>query len=78
MSNLGRKVDRFVARFRFLGKKYQKSLKTINSANARTAISSFEQAIDFAKVGIASSRCFTDFPQAKSGSLLELTPAIFS
>ena len=38
MANLGKKGDVYVARFRFQGKEYKKSLKTTNLADAEAAM----------------------------------------
>src|SRR3954470_19461458 len=45
MANLGRKGDIYVARFRFQGKEFKKSLKTSSLADARAAMHGVEQAI---------------------------------
>jgi integrase len=45
MANLGKKGDLFVARFRFEGKEFKKSLKTTRKADAEAAMHSIERAI---------------------------------
>ncbi len=45
MANLGRKGECYVARFRYLGKEYKKSLKTTSLADARAAMHAVERAI---------------------------------
>lgn len=45
MANLGKKGSIYVARFRFEGKEYKKSLKTSQLADARAAMLSVERAI---------------------------------
>jgi integrase len=45
MANLGRKGETYVARFRYLGKEYKKSLKTTKLADARAAMHAVERAI---------------------------------
>jgi hypothetical protein len=45
MANLGRKGESYVARFRFDGKEYKKSLKTTRLADARAAMHGVERAI---------------------------------
>src|SRR4051794_40879154 len=53
MANLGRKGDVYVARFRYLGKEYKKSLKTTSLVDARAAIHGVEQAIHRLATGMA-------------------------
>ena len=38
MANLGRKADVYLARFRFAGREYKKSLRTTSLANARAGM----------------------------------------
>src|SRR4051812_32472503 len=45
MANLGRKGDVYVARFRYQGKEYKKSLKTSEPGDARAAMHAVEQTI---------------------------------
>jgi hypothetical protein len=45
MANLGCKGDVYLARFRYQGKEYKKSLKTTSLADARAAMHGVEQAI---------------------------------
>ncbi len=45
MANLGRKGDYFVARFRYQGKEFKKSLRTTNPTDARAAMHSVEQVL---------------------------------
>lgn len=45
MANLGKKGDVFVARFRYEGKEYKKSLKTTRKADAEAAMHAVERAI---------------------------------
>jgi hypothetical protein len=45
VANLGKKGDLFVARFRYQGKEYKKSLKTSCLADARAAMNGIERAI---------------------------------
>jgi len=45
MANLGRKGDVYVARFRYQGKEFKKSLKTTSLADARAAMLGVEQAV---------------------------------
>ena len=45
MANLGKKGDVFVARFRFEGKEYKKSLKTTRKADAEAAMHAVERGI---------------------------------
>jgi integrase len=45
MANLGKKGDVFVARFRYQGKEYKKSLKTSCLADARAALHGIERAV---------------------------------
>ena len=56
MANLGRKGDIYVARFRFQGKEYKKSLKTTSLADARAAMHGVEQAIHRLTTGLAQVR----------------------
>jgi hypothetical protein len=44
MANLGKKGVLYVARFRYQGKEYKKSLKTTRSADARAAMHGIERA----------------------------------
>jgi hypothetical protein len=53
MANLGRKGDLYVARFRFRGKEYKKSLKTSRLADARAALLGIERAIHALATGLA-------------------------
>ncbi|MEJ7637180.1 MAG: hypothetical protein WKF75_04110 [Singulisphaera sp.] len=52
MANLGRKGDLFVARFRFQGKEYKKSLKTTRKADAQAALLGIERAIHVLTTGL--------------------------
>jgi integrase len=52
MANLGRKGDLYVARFRFQGKEYKKSLKTSRLADARAALLGIERAIHALTTGL--------------------------
>src|SRR5215469_10701026 len=45
MANLGKKGDIYVARFRFAGKEYKKSLKTSQRGDAEAAMHAVERAI---------------------------------
>ena len=45
MANLGKKGDLYVARFRYAGKEYKKSLKTTRVADAEGAMHAVERAI---------------------------------
>lgn len=45
MANLGKKDDIYVARFRFQGKEYKKSLKTASQSDAKGAMHAVEQTI---------------------------------
>jgi integrase len=45
MANLGRKGDLYIARFRYQGKEYKKSLRTTRLADARAAMHGVERAI---------------------------------
>ena len=45
MANLGTKGDTFVARFRFQGKEYKKSLRTTRRADALAAMHGVERAL---------------------------------
>lgn len=45
MANLGKKGDLYVARFRFGGKEYKKSLKTTHKADAKAAMHGIERVI---------------------------------
>jgi len=45
MANLGKKGDVYLARFRYQGKEYKKSLKTTSLADARAAMHAIEQTI---------------------------------
>jgi integrase len=51
MANLGKKGDVFVARFRFEGKEYKKSLKTSRKADADAAMLGIERAIHLLVTG---------------------------
>ncbi len=53
MANLGRKGDVYVARFRYQGKEYKKSLKTTSLVDARAAMHGVEQAIHRLVTGMA-------------------------
>jgi integrase len=53
MANLGRKGDLFVARFRFQGKEFKKSLKTTRKADAQAALLGIERAIHALTTGLA-------------------------
>lgn len=53
MANLGRKGALYVARFRYLGKEYKKSLKTTREADARAALHGIERAIHALATGLA-------------------------
>src|SRR4051812_45736331 len=53
MANLGRKGDVYVARFRYQGKEYKKSLKTTSLVDARAAMHGVEQAIHRLATGMA-------------------------
>jgi integrase len=52
MANLGKKGDTYVARFRYAGKEYKKSLKTTNKADAQAAMHAVERAIHGLTIGI--------------------------
>ncbi len=52
MANLGRKGDLFVARFRFQGKEYKKSLKTTRKVDAQAALLGIERAIHALTIGL--------------------------
>ncbi len=52
MANLGRKGELFVARFRFDGKEFKKSLKTTRKADARAALLGIERAIHALTTGL--------------------------
>ena len=52
MANLGRKGDLFVARFRYQGKEYKKSLKTTRLADAQAAMHGIERAIHGLTTGL--------------------------
>jgi integrase len=52
MANLGKKGDLYVARFRFQGKEYKKSLKTEQAADARAAMHGIERAIHGLTTGL--------------------------
>src|SRR4051812_380815 len=45
MANLGKKGDLYVARFRYAGKEFKKSLRTTDLADARAAMHAVERAI---------------------------------
>lgn len=45
MANLGKKGDIYVARFRYGGKEYKKSLKTSRKVDAEAAMHAVERAI---------------------------------
>jgi hypothetical protein len=45
MANLGKKGDLFVARFRYQGKEYKKSLRTTRQADACAAMHGIERAL---------------------------------
>ena len=45
MANLGKKGDVYVARFRYAGKEYKKSLRTTRKADAEAAMHAVERAI---------------------------------
>src|SRR5437660_810649 len=45
MANLGKKDDIYVARFRYAGKEYKKSLRTTRKADAEAAMHAVERAI---------------------------------
>ena len=53
MANLGRKGDVYVARFRYQGKEYKKSLKTTSLVDARAAMHGVEQAVHRLATGMA-------------------------
>jgi len=53
MANLGRKGDLYVARFRFQGKEYKKSLKTTRKPDAQAALLGIERAIHALTTGLA-------------------------
>src|SRR3954453_21930818 len=53
MANLGRKGDVYVARFRYQGKEFKKSLKTTSLPDARAAMHGVEQAIHRLATGMA-------------------------
>ena len=52
MANLGKKGDLFVARFRYGGKEYKKSLKTDRLADARAALKGIERIIHGLTTGL--------------------------
>jgi hypothetical protein len=51
MANLGRKGSLYIARFRFQGKEYKKSLKTTDLADATAAMHAIERTIHHMTVG---------------------------
>jgi integrase len=52
MANLGRKGEIYLARFRYRGKEYKKSLKTSNLGDARAAMNGVERAIHGLTIGL--------------------------
>jgi integrase len=52
MANLGRKGDLFVARFRFGGKEFKRSLKTTRLADAKAAMNGIERAVHGLTTGL--------------------------
>ena len=52
MANLGKKGDLYVARFRYQGKEYKKSLKTTRQADAEAAMHGIERAIHGLATGL--------------------------
>jgi hypothetical protein len=52
MANLGKKGDLYLARFRYQGKEYKKSLKTTQPADARAAMHGIERAIHGLTTGL--------------------------
>jgi hypothetical protein len=52
MANLGKKGDLYIARFRYLGKEYKKSLKTTQAADARAAMHGIERAVHGLATGL--------------------------
>ena len=52
MANLGRKGDLYVARLRYGGKEYKKSLKTTRLSDARVALQGIERAIHSLLTGL--------------------------
>ncbi len=52
MANLGKKGDLYVARFRYQGKEYKKSLKTTQAADARPAMHGIERALHGLTTGL--------------------------
>src|SRR4051812_15500399 len=52
MANLGKKGDLYVARFRYAGMEFKKSLRTSNLADARAAMHAVERAIHGLTTGL--------------------------
>src|SRR4051794_39414920 len=52
MANLGKKGDVYIARFRYQGKEYKRSLKTRHLPDARAAINGVERAIHGLTTGL--------------------------
>ena len=56
MANLGTKNGVFIARFRFLGKEYKRSLKTADRGHAVAALRRVEDALHWLAIGKLTSQ----------------------